>query len=54
MMTNTEIKVKGLQILNKSLGLVEAEELLKKKNEAGKQTNLQDFPPSDRSILQTV
>ncbi len=25
MMTNTEIKVKGLQILTKSLGLVEAE-----------------------------
>ena len=25
MMTNTEIKIKGLQILTKSLGLVEAE-----------------------------
>ena len=25
MMTNTELKVKGLQILNKSIGLVEAE-----------------------------
>ena len=28
MMTNTEIKVKGLQILTKSLGLVEAERFI--------------------------